>query len=60
MTPPFHDNPSAPPSTATGEQRTLLKVSSTVLVANDKRSTKGWCSFLAAATLLVCMHVVVE
>ena len=56
MTPPFHDNPTAPPSTATGEQRTLLKVTSTVLVANDKRSTKGWCSCLAAATLLlVCL-----
>ena len=37
MTPPFRDNPFPPASTstATGEQRTLLEVSSTV-VANDK------------------------
>ena len=50
-------NPSAPPSTstATGEQRTLLEVPSTVVAHHDKRSTKGWCSFLAAATLLVCV-----
>ena len=57
MTPsPLHDNPSASPSTATGEQRTLLEVSSTgTVVAHNRRSTKGWCSVLAAATLLVCM-----
>ena len=50
-------NPSAPPSTstATGEERTLLEVPSTVVAHPDKRSTKGWCSFLAAATLLVCI-----
>ena len=38
MTPPFQDTPSAPPSTstATGEQRTLLNVSSSpVVVAHD-------------------------
>ena len=61
MTPPFPDNPTAPPSTATGEQRTLLNVSSTTVVANDNNQTsfpissKGWVSFLAAATLLVCI-----
>ena len=54
--PPCHDNPSVPPSTATDEQRTLLEVSSTVVAHDDKRSTKVWCSFLAAATLLlVCV-----
>ena len=57
MTSPFHDNPSASPSTATGEQRTLLEVSSAVVAHDDiKRSKKVWCSFLAAATLLlVCL-----
>ena len=37
-------------------QRTLLEVPSTVVAHDDQRSTKGWCSFLAAATLLlVCV-----
>ena len=61
MTPPVPDTPSAPlsTSTATGEQRTLLNVPATVVVAHDdiKRSTKGWCSVWAAAAtlLLVCL-----
>jgi len=69
---PFHDNSTAPPSTATGEQRPLLQVSSTVVVNNDNnptsipisvssstapRSTKKWWSFLAAAATLLLVCV---
>ena len=38
---PFQDNSTAPPSTATGEQRTLLQVSSIVVANNDTNPTSS-------------------